>query len=360
MGNRPFKKKLRKNELETNDSNFSNLRYLPNEILLKIFDHLHIGDLLRCAQTCRRLRLAVHDNFLWKKVNLSNRPIVPDKLIKWIFEHGCEYLSISDQIAGHLMLNETTKLKCLNLARRQEKLANKKFSGTTDILLTLLRSCTVLEELELYCVNFTGSRTFSIQGVKTLKVLRLSYCKSGGYKNRQPLELDFIKQMIDQCLELEELSLYKTFLSEDSIDYLVKNITPKVSKLSLCTSHWDTKVFDKQIEVLVNRCNNLTELSLTGPGFTNDSVNFIIKNLHSTLLKLCLIKTSVSLMKLCELKAMKKLTVLDFYSMAPVKVNIVELETFRRINPHIQLCYAMTILDKPKWSSDNLSTYRRY
>ena len=358
MGNRPFKKKLRKNELETNDSNFSNLRYLPNEILLKIFDHLHIGDLLRCAQTCRRLRLAVHDNFLWKKVNLSNRPIVPDKLIKWILEHGCEYLSISDQIAGHLMLNETTKLKCLNLARRQEKLANKKFSGTTDILLTLLRSCTVLEKLELYCVNFTGSRTFSIQGVKTLKVLRLSYCKSGGYKNRQPLELDFIKQMIDQCLELEELSFYKTRLSEDSIDYLVKNVTPKLSKLSLYTIIRDAIVMDKYIQVLVSRCTNLTELSLSGSGFTNNSVNYIIENLQSTLEKLCLFQTRVGVMKLFELKAMKKLTVLDFYAME--EVNIEDLDRFRRDHPHIQLCYAKCYLAKSSWSSDDLSTFRSY
>ena len=268
---------------------------------------------------------------------------------------------LSDEIDGHLMLAQTNKLKCLSLAWKHEICDADQFLMNAYVLWKLLHSCTVLETLELSCVSFTSKPP---RFCKTLNILRLSDCKGffQSFRDGQPrpLELRFIQQISDQCLELEELSLYKTFLSEDSIDYLVKNITPKVSKLSLCTSHWDTKVFDKQIEVLVNRCNNLTELSLTGPGFTNDSVNFIIKNLHSTLLKLCLIKTSVSLMKLCELKAMKKLTVLDFYSMAPVKVNIVELETFRRINPHIQLCYAMTILDKPKWSSDNLSTYRRY
>ena len=357
MGNRPFKQKLRKNELETNDSNFSNLRYLPNEILLKIFDHLHIGDLLRCAQTCRRLRLAIHDSFLWKKVNLSNKSKVSVGLLRLILERGCEYLNIRDPIDSHLTLNETTKLKCLNFAWRHEIRAVKKFCRNTDVLLTLLRSCTVLEKLELYCVNFTPGHTFSIQGVKTLKILRLSYCKSG-YKNNQPLEFDFIKQIIDQCMELEELSFYKTRLSEDSIDYLVKNVTPKLSKLSLYTIIRDAIVIDKYIQVLVSRCTNLTELSLSGSGFTNNSVNYIIENLQSTLEKLCLFQTRVGVMKLFELKAMKKLTVLDFYAME--EVNIEELDRFRRDHPHIQLCYAKCYLAKSSWSSDNLSTFRSY
>ena len=67
MGNRPSKKNLRKHDLETNNSNFNYLGNLPNEILWKILDYLNIGDLLRCGRTCRRLRLAVCDNFLWKK-----------------------------------------------------------------------------------------------------------------------------------------------------------------------------------------------------------------------------------------------------------------------------------------------------
>ena len=284
MGNRPFKKKLRKHDLETNNSYLGDL---PNEILWKILDYLHIRDLLRCGQTCRRLRFVVHDRFLWKKVNLSNKSIVPVKLLKWILERGCEYLNISNEINGHLVLNQTTKLKCLNFAWKIHHIT--KFCVRADVLETLLRSCTVLEKLEVYCVNFASNRTLSIQGVKTLRILRLSYCKST-YKQTHRLELDFIKQIIDQCLELEELSFYKTHLSEDSIDYLVKNITPKLSKLSLYTLIRDAIVMDKYIQLLVSRCTNLTELSLSGSGFTNNSVNCVIENLQSTLEKLSCIK----------------------------------------------------------------------
>ena len=333
---------------------------LPNEILSKVLHYLSIRDLLRCGQSFRRLRFVVQDELSWKKVNLSNNTLVPAGLLQMIIERGCEYLNISDdflmtdaEIDVHLMPAQTNKLKCLSLAWKHETLLN------ACLLKTLLDSCTVLETLELSCVSLPSKPP---SFCKTLKILRLSYCKGFGYQTRL-LELRCIQAIIDQCVELEELSFYKTFLSEDSIDYLVKNITPKVSKLSLCSEVcrvFDAKVIDKKIEILLNRCNNLTELSLTGSGFTNDSVNSIIKNLYSTLLKLCLIETSVDLMKLCELKAMKKLTVLEFYSMAPVKVNIAELESFWRSNPHIQLCYANSILAKPNWSSDNLSTYRSY
>ena len=358
MGNRPFKKKLRKHDLETNNSYLGDL---PNEILWKILDYLHIRDLLRCGQTCRRLRFVVHDRFLWKKVNLSNKSIVPVKLLKWILERGCEYLNISNEINGHLMLNQTTKLKCLNFAWKIHHIT--KFCVKADVLLTLLRSCTVLEKLELYCVNFASNRTLSIQGVKTLRILRLSYCKST-YKQTHRLELDFIKQIIDQCLELEELSFYKTHLSEDAIDYLVKNITPKLSKLSLYTMVLYTYLsdatvcFDKYIQVLANRCTNLTELSLSGSGFTDDSVNYIVENLHSTLEKLSLIGTSIWITKLFELKAMKKLNVLDFYS--SVKVKTEELERFRKCYSHIQLFYDKSNFAKPNWNSDNLSAFRSY
>ena len=370
MGNRPFKKKLRKHDLETvletNNSNFSYLGNLPNEILRKIIDYLNIGDLLRCGQTCRRLRLAVCDNFLWKKVNLWNKSKVSVGLLRLILERGCEYLNIRDPIDSHLILNETNKLKCLNFAWRHEIRAVKKFCRNTDVLLTLLRSCTALEKLELYCVNFTPGHTFSIQGVKTLKILRLSYCKSG-YKNNQPLELDFIKQIIDQCLELEELSFYKTRLSEDSIDYLVKNVTPKLSKLSLYTIIRDAIVMDKYIQLLVSRCTNLTELSLSGSGFTNNSVNYINENLQSTLEKLSLIRTSVSVTKLFELKAMKKLTLL---SIVPQKNHIrtiqKDMRRFRRENPHMQsICNSKPGWSAAPWSgflgiSDDFSTFRSY
>jgi hypothetical protein len=359
----PSIKKLRMtSDLEMSDHNFDDL---PNEILLKILDYLHIKDLIRCGQTFRRLRFAVHDESLWKKVNLSNKRTVPAGLLQLILERGCEYLNINDRIShrivGNLTPTQTTKLKCLNLAWKYEIRDIRAFQRNAEVSEELLRSCSFLEKLELYCVSLNSDSGLNIctRNGKTLKILRLSFCnrfhESLNDRQTRPLELDFIQPIVDQCVELEELSFYKSRLSEDSIEYLVKNITPKVSKLSLHTT--DAIVIDKYILMLVRRCKNLTELSLSGLGITHDSVNYIVENLHSTLEKLSLIRTSVSVLQLFELKAMKKLTLLSFNSRKTDTRKINEdMERFKRENPHIQ----SNCISKPTWSSDDFSTFRSY
>ena len=98
----PSLKILRMNDdLEIHNYNFDDL---PNEVLSKILDYLNIRDLIRCGQSFRRLRFVVHDELLWKKVNLSNKTLVPAGLLQIILEQGCEYLNVSDEIDGHLML----------------------------------------------------------------------------------------------------------------------------------------------------------------------------------------------------------------------------------------------------------------
>ena len=362
----PSVKKLRMNDdLKVQNCNFNDL---PNEILSKILDYLHIKDLIRCGQTFKRLRFAVHDEFLWKKVNLSNKTLVPAGLLKFILEHGCEYLNISDQIVGNLTPTKTTKLKFLNLAWKYEIRDRLTFQRNAEVSGELLRSCSFLEKLELYGVllnSYSGLNICTTSG-KTLKVLRLSYCSTfyESLSDRQtrpkaialtrPLELDFIQPIVDQFVELEELSFYKTRLSEDSIKYLVKNITPKVSKLSFYT----TNVIDKYILILVGRCKNLTEIHLSDEGITNDSVTYIVENLHSTLEKLSLVRTSVGVMKLFELKAMKKLTLLNFvHTNNHIRKSNKDIQRFVRENPHIKLkCKCKS---KPNWwNSDDFSTFR--
>ena len=83
----PSMKKLKMtSELEMNNSNFEDL---PNEIFSNILDYLSIRDLIRCGQTFRRLRFVVHDELLWKKVNLSNKTLVPSGKgnIKTLFKY---------------------------------------------------------------------------------------------------------------------------------------------------------------------------------------------------------------------------------------------------------------------------------
>ena len=117
-----------------------------------------------------------------------------------------------------------------------------------------------------------------------------------------------IKEILDNCTELKELSLRKTRIHSTSVDYFVSNLTSKIEKLDLFgMSH----LMDKHVKTLVTRCNKITELNLGGwkSGITKQSLNFIIEHLKLTLVNLNLESTHVWLdfSDLSELKNMEKL-----------------------------------------------------
>jgi hypothetical protein len=348
----PAKKKLKTTD-EFSDFHVENshLERLPNEVLLKIVDYLQVRDLLRCGQTCRKIRAVVHDESLWKKVNFFSCSRVPTGLLQLILEHGCEYLNIGDQLFGDLSLNQDSQLKLLNLD------LNHYYVDASKIFEPLLNSCNSLEKLQLSHLYINSSLISSIctQNSKTLKVLKLNWGQSRS-AYRPYIPLGAIQPIIDQCVELEELTFCKTRLSQGSIDYLVKNITPKVSKLCLCTN----MVHNKGIEVLVRRCTNLTELNLFRTGITDLSLFYIIEKQQSTLEKLGLIGTRIDLAMLFELKAMKKLKVLDFNPEIPGNEDEFEqLESFRRQNPNIEIVHLGRALLN-QGLSDKISNFRYY
>ena len=86
----------------------------------------------------------------------------------------------------------------------------------------------------------------------------------------------YLKIVVKTCVELKELNVRMTDLSEDVIDFLVNNLTPKIEKLDLFSM---AKANDAQIKTLVERCNKITSLHLRSSTFTDDSITIIIQNL---------------------------------------------------------------------------------
>ena len=91
---------------------------------------------------------------------------------------------------------------------------------------------------------------FCCQNGKTLKILDLDRCSG--------LDLNSIQAIVQNCFELREANFAHTKLSKRSIDFLTKNITRKIKKLSL----FGLDVSDENINVLVSRCSQLSALSL--------------------------------------------------------------------------------------------------
>ena len=160
----------------------------------------------------------------------------------------------------------------------------------------------------------------SLQNGKTLKVLDLSRCTFCTNPKEFPLSpknctypgLDCkytvpIQQIAENCTELKELSLRSTDLPEQTIDFLVSNLTSKIEKLDLCGMSY---LSDRHVKTLVTRCNKITELNLGGwTSITKLSILFIIKHLQLTLVKLNFqgTKFRFDLSFLLELSRLKKL-----------------------------------------------------
>ena len=118
-----------------------------------------------------------------------------------------------------------------------------------------------------------------------------------------PLSLKSVHLVVMNCPFLTELNLRYTHLSNESIRFLVNNLTKKIEKLDLNFLN----VKDHHIITLVNRCKNITCLNLMGTSITNNSVTSIIENLDGTLIKLGV--SNINLEKLLELRFMKRLKV---------------------------------------------------
>jgi hypothetical protein len=84
-------------------------------------------------------------------------------------------------------------------------------------------------------------------------------------------------------LELKELNLNSTELTENSVNFLTHHLTPGITKLNLAGFEY---INDEDILSLVSRCNQLTALDLQKTAITNDGLSMIITHLKTNLEKL--------------------------------------------------------------------------
>ena len=308
---------------------FSTLLFeaLPNEVILHVFSYLKYVDLVKCGQVSKRFRaISNDDQYLWpKKFNLCGRK-VPVGFLQKLLDNGCKYLSLYNAIivddnvldcwsfCDTLNLSKAAKLKYLNLSGFERKNSVK-----------LLQSCYSLQKLSMSKFHLSSKliNCIGLLNGKTLRVLDLSHCTfCADEMNCTYLELPLstsfcdvpgaIMQIVENCTELRELSLYKTKLCKKSIDILVSTLTAKIEKLDLFNM---SLLKDNHVKTLVTRCNKITELNLGwDTSITRQSLNFIIEHLQSTLVKLNLEDCNLSLDSndLFKLKSMEKIKCL-FY-----------------------------------------------
>ena len=311
---------------------------LPTEVIVHVFSYLRMVDFLKCGEVSKRLRaISSDDQYLWpKKLNLCYKK-VPAVFLQKLLESGCKYLSLSESLLdGTLNLTKASGLINLNLSG----FANRKSAEEIlEFSYSLQKLSLSYFHLSLKLISIT-----SLQNGKTLKVLDLSKCtfctseKNCAYIRRVPFsslmrskDYSFctdrknfvcnpsycaftvpIKQIVENCTQLKELSLSMTKLCTSSIDTLVSNLTVKIEKLDLYAMY---ALRDKHVKTLVTRCNRITELNLGGwTSITEKSLNFIIERLQLTLVKLDLEATHLNFdsSAIFKLKSMGKLKFLCY------------------------------------------------
>ena len=222
---------------------------LPAEMQVKIMSYLDIRDKLRWMQVSKSIRSLCQDESLWQKVNLSWKIGVPYSFINFVLEKNCVSLSLhgTKMIGRALKLTKMCSLRFLDL-------------GHSDIdersMNELLFSCQSLEKLSLELSMFdpqTVKNTICTQNGHTLKTLDLetwsfvlpkivynnlgvgSICMNDVKKMaaiRREIGV-IIPDIVKSCVNLTELNLDSVNLFENSMHYLVNNLTPKISKLMI-------------------------------------------------------------------------------------------------------------------------------
>ena len=272
---------------------------LPDELILHVGSFLNLKEIIKCGQVSKRIRSICSDETMWQAVNLYNK-IVPVEFLIRLIGNKCKYLSflrskicIFKLHGSPMKLNQYCELKFLDLGYCK---------ADYQVVEELLSSCHSLENLSMKGFTFNSKiiKALALKNGKTIKVLDLSLCKG--------LDLESIKLIVRNCLELRELNLEETNLTNESISLLSNELTTKIERLSL---HLLKIVKDEHIVAIVNRCKNLIALDLAFNLITNLSLKSIFENLRPSLEELDVNYTNVTFEKMLELGSMEKIRILN-------------------------------------------------
>ena len=298
------------------------LEDLPDEITLKILNLVNIKDLFRCLAVNKKLRTIANDQSLWITMHLEGK--MPPELLPQILAKGCQHLSLYH----HSFLTDDSPKFAKNFQLKYLAVENEYFGmdESDTILPELATSCYGLEKLSVYVYpkDFAKASKMMkciIQNSQTLKVLYIRDL------DQQQLTMSFesVKLIITLCVELTELSIHYTNLSQESIDFICENLTPTIEKFDI---RWDDDFGDKQLKKLLNRCNKLMELNFSGTQVSNKSVSTIVEKLSPTLTYLE--ANQINLSGLLKLASMPKIKVLGH-----IHLSEEDQKKFEGIMPHL-------------------------
>ena len=117
-----------------------------------------------------------------------------------------------------------------------------------------------------------------------------------------------IKKLFKTCVELIELNFSDSLAYESKFLFAIAhNLTPKIKKVDLSRNE---SLKDRHVKILVQRCNQISELDLSFASITNDCVDSIATHLNSSLEKLDVSYTEIDSAALLQLRSVRTLKIL--------------------------------------------------
>ena len=334
---------------------------LPDELILKILSYLEVKDLISCGQLSKRTRNISQDRSLWVTANLEKK-FVKTELLEMILGKGCKILNLSNStIVGHLRRNMISQLRVLDLSQSawgfpvRGRPAQVYYEENMFKIEDLLSSCCFLQNLKMEGLLITSKMAVSIcKNGTTLQVLNLNHSFVDDTFKRLDYDVpngDF-RSIIKCCQELKELDLNyvnatnygneNEGLSDEDLEYLAENISSNVEKLNLINQD----VQDKNVKIMLSRCNKIKVLTLEALFIFEDSLKTIGQHLNLTLEELTLGYRHCGQQKFnnfLELKSMPRLKILNVYNIHWKIKNVYrtmvyeEIQNLRQHLPHLMI-----------------------
>ena len=279
---------------------------LNDKLLRYIFAYLDTKEIGRCARVSPKWKTIAYER--WESVILDELQ-VPFKFIGQILKMGTKYLSLENTHLlhekqadiglyypdfndknGYYDLPKDHHLEYLNLSLDSSSLDDMARYHDFDLKWGLLASCNHLEKLalgDIEAAELVGNIFLTdlldgedindiLESAATLKVFQMAF-------NQEEIPLRAFKKLVTNLTELTDLNLKYEKASKATVDFLCKNLSPKLKKISLVRMN----ITDENIGDLLTRCKDLTELAVYDcKSLTSNVVDHVLVGRNLTTLTL--------------------------------------------------------------------------
>uniref|UniRef100_A0A182NN57 S-phase kinase-associated protein 2 n=1 Tax=Anopheles dirus TaxID=7168 RepID=A0A182NN57_9DIPT len=294
-----YRKSLRKEAAGGEDP----FNMLSDEVLLHILKWLPKKTLLNCGQVNRRFNRVSKDETLWYRLDLSGRTIQYDGLSE-VLTLGVVVLRMA-----HTTVVNPTKDDCLDFPQwaKVKYLDLSMCIISKPVLRALLACCRSLVKLSLENVPLDGAICAEIAENRCLDTLNLTMCSG--------IEAAGMRLITKALTKLHNFNVSWTYLSEEAVQELVKNLTPQMVHLNVAGCR--NTLHDDGLAILIKRCPKLVALDLSDcTPLTSAAINIICKARKIEYLSLsrCYNIQVTAYLKLAELPTLRYLDLFGLVS----------------------------------------------